>query len=171
MKNKKGISPLIATVLILGFTVALAAVIMTWGTGFTKKMQTQTEETANVQVICATDVVFDVKSVCYEDEAVKCDPLTTDCYKILIQNDGKESIKKWKIRIYEDETKVDPLDSSVGIPAFGLAQIPVKPTTVTNVRKVEAIPIIQRAGADVVCSQNVDAFGDTSGEPIVTPCT
>ena len=29
--EKKGISPLIATVLILGFTVALAAVIMTWG--------------------------------------------------------------------------------------------------------------------------------------------
>ena len=36
--NKKGISPLIATVLILGFTVALAAIIMTWGTDFTKKI-------------------------------------------------------------------------------------------------------------------------------------
>ena len=28
--NKKGISPLIATVLLIGFTVALAAVVITW---------------------------------------------------------------------------------------------------------------------------------------------
>jgi flagellin-like protein len=35
--NKKGISPLIATVLIIGFTVALAAIIMTWGTTFSDK--------------------------------------------------------------------------------------------------------------------------------------
>lgn len=33
MRNK-GISPLIATVLLLGFTVALAAIIMTWGKSF-----------------------------------------------------------------------------------------------------------------------------------------
>ena len=29
--NKRGVSPLIATVLIIGFTVALAAMIFTWG--------------------------------------------------------------------------------------------------------------------------------------------
>ena len=33
MMNKKGISPLIATVLLIGFAVALAAVVMTWGLG------------------------------------------------------------------------------------------------------------------------------------------
>ena len=34
---KRGISPLIATVLLIGFTVTLAAVIMTWGGGFTRE--------------------------------------------------------------------------------------------------------------------------------------
>lgn len=34
--TKRGISPLIATVLLIGFTVALAAVIMNWAIGFTK---------------------------------------------------------------------------------------------------------------------------------------
>jgi len=41
--NKKGISPLVATVLIIGFTVALAAVIMVWGQDFITGMVERTE--------------------------------------------------------------------------------------------------------------------------------
>ena len=37
--DKRGISPLIATVLIIGFTVALAAVIITWGGRFILRLQ------------------------------------------------------------------------------------------------------------------------------------
>ena len=35
--SKRGISPLIATVLIVGFTIALAAMIITWGGNFCKE--------------------------------------------------------------------------------------------------------------------------------------
>ncbi len=38
--NKNGISPLIATVLIIGFTVSLTAIVMVWGRG----LVTQTTE-------------------------------------------------------------------------------------------------------------------------------
>ena len=44
MKRNKGISPLIATVLILGFTVALALIIMVWGQKFTETQKMQEEE-------------------------------------------------------------------------------------------------------------------------------
>lgn len=37
--NKRGISPLIATVLLIGFTVSLAAIIINWGTSFTREIQ------------------------------------------------------------------------------------------------------------------------------------
>ena len=51
--NKRGISPLIATVLIIGFTVALSAVVMTWGTGFVRDTTTATAEQTNLALSCA----------------------------------------------------------------------------------------------------------------------
>ncbi len=161
--NKKGISPLIATVLILGFTVALAAVIMTWGTSFTKDMQKTTKETADIQVVCATDVDFDIKSVCYNEP---------NSYKILIQNDGTENIIKWKFRVFEDDTKAESVDSSTSVSAFGLGQITITTSGgLDAVRKIEAIPIIQKSGSEVVCSQTVDSYGDSSGSNITTACS
>jgi len=180
--KKKGISPLIATVLIIGFTVALAAIIITWSTGFTKKMQTQTEQTANTQVLCATDVVFSIKSVC----------ATTEGYKVLIQNDGKEAINNWIIRFYQSDDKVQAIDtrdvaiiggsgtSGAGIGAFGIAQLVFTGASLPTgyaglVKKMEAIPII-RSNPLIVCSQTVSAYGDSSsGGTVMTattnPCT
>ena len=50
--NKKGISPLIATVLIIGFTVALAAIIITWGGQFIDTVTESTSEQSAVQLKC-----------------------------------------------------------------------------------------------------------------------
>ena len=50
-KNKRGISPLIATVLLIGFTVALAAMVMTWGSGFIKKTTEQTTVDDKTEVL------------------------------------------------------------------------------------------------------------------------
>jgi flagellin-like protein len=162
---KKGISPLIATVLIIGFTVALAAIIITWSTGFTKRMQTQTEETANVQIICATDVVFSVKNVCKSGTN----------YNVLIQNDGKEPIKSWKVRVYKNANTVQPLDKAVSIAAFGIGTLTISESELTysapkDVRQIEAFPVIERGGKEIVCSQNVNSYGDASGSVIDTAC-
>ncbi|MBS3163409.1 hypothetical protein J4427_01850 [Candidatus Woesearchaeota archaeon] len=43
MKTRRGVSPLIATVLIIGFTIVLAAVVMQWGGAFVRQL---TEEQA-----------------------------------------------------------------------------------------------------------------------------
>ncbi|MBS3107878.1 hypothetical protein J4468_03075 [Candidatus Woesearchaeota archaeon] len=61
MINKKGISPLIATVLIIGFTVALAAVIMVWGSDFIKSTTDDVDRTTKVQIAC-TNADFKVLS-------------------------------------------------------------------------------------------------------------
>ncbi len=173
--KKKGISPLIATVLIIGFTVALAAIIITWSTSFTKKMQEQTEETANLQIICATDVVYGIKSVC----------ATGTEYRILIQNDGKEPIKNWILRFYKSESLVQSKDTreitvpeGADIPEFGIKRLTIAMDSTPEdyrelVKKIEAIPIIVRAGQPIVCSQNVDSYGNTDGDPMtiaLNPC-
>ncbi|HZX12041.1 MAG TPA: archaellin/type IV pilin N-terminal domain-containing protein [Candidatus Nanoarchaeia archaeon] len=52
--DKEGISPLIATVLVIGFTIVLAAGVIYWGTGLFKDLQTQTSKSASLQTLCST---------------------------------------------------------------------------------------------------------------------
>jgi flagellin-like protein len=49
---KKGISPLIAEVLLIGFTVAVASIVILWGTSFTRTTTSNIGNQANVQTIC-----------------------------------------------------------------------------------------------------------------------
>lgn len=151
--KKKGVSPLIATVLIIGFTIALAAIIITWSTGFTKKMQATTEETSTTQISCATDVIFKISSVCTMDDVV---------YKITVQNDGKEDIKNWKVRSYKDANSVETSNVTTtdpSVPAFGIKQIEIKPA-LTPIKKFEIFPVIEKVGKDITCSSNTDSYGD-----------
>ena len=57
--NKKGISPLIATVLIIGFTIVLSALVITWGTGLFKKTVASTETLSKFNILCTNEIDFD----------------------------------------------------------------------------------------------------------------
>ena len=50
--QKRGISPLIATILIIGFTIVLAAMVMQWGTTLLKGIQEQTGKQAELKIAC-----------------------------------------------------------------------------------------------------------------------
>lgn len=62
MKGKKGISPLIATVLIIGFTIVLAALVITWGTKLFKTTVADTEAASKIALACTTGLKLDVLS-------------------------------------------------------------------------------------------------------------
>lgn len=51
--REKGVSPLVATVLLIAFTVAVAGVVSTWLTGFTTTSTTTIGETATTELICS----------------------------------------------------------------------------------------------------------------------
>ena len=162
--NKRGISPLIATVLIIGFTVALAAVIMTWGQSFTKGVQEQTEETSTQQITCAQDVMFDLQSVCRSGSD----------YTLTIANNGNKDILRFRVRFYED---VDTVNTGVAFSAGtitvpGLTAFDIDSDNVgggsSAIKKVEIIPIIGIEGKEITCSSNVDSFGDLEGSAIDT---
>ena len=162
--DKKGISPLIATVLIIGFTVALAAVIMTWGQSFSKGIQEQTEETSTQQITCAQDVMFDIKSV--------CETTTNGIYKITIANNGNKKIDGFKVRYYESTDDVIPKDvpfgvgTLAGIDAFGIESDATVASGQSDVKKIEVMPIITIEGKQITCSSNIDSYGDLEGSVI-----
>jgi flagellin-like protein len=49
---KKGISPLIAEVLLIGFTIAVAAIVILWATGFTRTSTKTIGTQAETQIAC-----------------------------------------------------------------------------------------------------------------------
>lgn len=153
-KKKRGISPLIATVLILGFTVALAAIIMMWGSGFTRDVSESTEGSAKASIVCGQDVMFEIKDVCKSFDGL---------YKVTVSNDGKEGIDKFNVRLYSgSEVESKALSSVAGqnvVDAFGIQtlKVAVDPSwSVSNILdKVELIPTIEVDGSQVTCGSNV----------------
>lgn len=169
--QKRGISPLIATVLILGFTVALAAIIMTWGTAFTRSMMGRTAETSSVQITCATDVVFDVKSAC-EDKTIG------GTYKLTIANNGNYKIDKFQVRFYASADNVTTAtydfegDGIDGIERFGIESESKASgyTAADLVKQIDAIPIITLGGKQITCAQNTGTFGDVDNTLPIDNC-
>jgi len=58
LNNKKGISPLIATVLIIGFTIVVAVLVITWISSLTDDTQNQQACTADALEQCTDAIRF-----------------------------------------------------------------------------------------------------------------
>lgn len=139
MKNKRGISPLIATVLIIGFCIALAAIVMTWGGGFVRTTTEKTEASADMALKCSTELDFEIKSV----------DKTSTPNKITIDNRGSIAIKKLILRFYEGDSMIP--DSEVPydleIAAYAVTNIDVG-TIDAGADKVDALATIDDGTTD-----------------------
>ena len=105
IKNKKGISPLIATVLIIGFTIVLAALVITWGTNLFKNAQQRTGESADLNLAC-TDVIggleFNINNL----------DKTAGTLDLTLNNGVKRDVSGFIFRIYNTgETAADTIDT------------------------------------------------------------
>ena len=57
MINKKGVSPIIATILLIALTIIIALIVFQWMKGFTKEAITKFDGT-NIELVC-NDVQFE----------------------------------------------------------------------------------------------------------------
>ncbi|MEM5773141.1 MAG: archaellin/type IV pilin N-terminal domain-containing protein [Candidatus Aenigmatarchaeota archaeon] len=62
----KGISPLIATVLLIALTVAVAGIVGTWLFGFTRTSTQTVQQQANIEIICGNGGIS-LSDVCYSN--------------------------------------------------------------------------------------------------------
>ena len=145
--NKKGISPLIATVLLIGFTVALAALVMTWGSGFIKKITTETSESTDLALKCA-NLDFKITNV--------------DCSSksVTVTNDGATSIKAIKFRLWSgaDAEIYDYNETVIG--GFESKTVNLNAIDFSSLDKLEAIPIIAgvSGGEDKACDNFIEEY-------------
>ncbi len=107
-KNRKGVSPIIATVLLIAMVIVMGLIIFLWFRGFNESAITKLEK--NVELVC-DDVIF---SADYDSSS----------NRLSIVNDGTVSIFNMNIKILKPgshETK-NLMEDYNGWPETGLSQ-------------------------------------------------
>lgn len=113
MLSKKGISPLIATVLVLGFVIILAALVFTWGGDLFKAMQQDTATTSQARIACNNFINLDINAI-YDTEHLY----------ISIDNKNAQSLAGFKLRAYLNDngnTDVQTFDNGPPVGAYGIS--------------------------------------------------
>ena len=154
---KKGVSPLIATVLLIAFAVALGAVVMNWGRTYVQDTQNTVRDKGDLDVKCSSDVRLKVGKIsniiqfCYGGGG------TGGYVNMLIINDGIVDIDSLRFAV------VGALGvyTNNSLNATGLAQSEPKRVNLSYdytlygaVKQVRITPVVNVGGNPKPCSGN-----------------
>jgi len=151
---KKGVSPLIATVLLVGFTIALAALVMTWGQSLFQKTVEQTSELASSQMKCVQEVGIDITKA----------TITNGIIEATVDNTNTETVTSFISRIfYSDDTidvltqdKFDMLNKDFSLQPYGRSKAKINYTETKNPTKIELLPVVPIDKGTAVCADRSD---------------
>ncbi len=145
--EKRGISPLIATVLLIGFTITIAAILMIWGGNLIKERAEKISARTEAQTSCTAKVEIDINSA-------KCDT-TEEIIKISVENKGSDSIDAFRVRI--DYESGDPETTTIfNSPKFQPAsQTSLKPEydSSKTPKSVIVFPVLNKQSLSYTCSE------------------
>ncbi len=93
MLGKKGISPLIAAVILIAFVIAVAGIASTFFTGFTKEQAAGVESKAKTIIDCS------VATLELDDDTVNINT-TGQSFSLVVSNTGSEDLSGLKVIIF-----------------------------------------------------------------------
>ena len=105
MKNKRGLSPVIATMLLVGIVIVIAIIVFLWARGITEEAVTKFDGT-NIKIVC-DEVSFDAS-------------LSNN--NLYLSNTGNVPIYKMKVKIYGEGGEFSTEFVQNGWPSSGLNQ-------------------------------------------------
>jgi len=151
MCNKRGISPIIATVLLLGFAIALATTVFLWMHGQTKTMSKSTVEYVEGEMQC---------------QNIRINLLKTDgktCNNLDVSNKGYLVINQLSIKVFPNTGDSPELQNVDLSPQSNQCQptpcgITTKATHCGDCEKVEVMPIITIGERLVGCKDKILAM-------------
>ncbi|MBU0461387.1 MAG: hypothetical protein KJ574_02245 [Nanoarchaeota archaeon] len=162
LRNKRGVSPLIATVLLIAFAVALGAVVMNWGRGYVEDMQDNAKTSSDTAVICTSDIHPEIVQIDKVDQICmnESDPSGTEnTVYVIIQNSPRRDIVRFEAMIIGTASK-EPLIINLGNSSYlpnaqaKLYNITYDETTYGNVSQITLTPVMSYAGEDIKCKSN-----------------
>lgn len=143
--KKRGISPLIATVLLIGFTITIAAILMIWGGNLIKERAEKISAKTEAQTSCTAKVEIDLNSA-------KCD---TGKIKISVENTGSDVIDTFRARI--DYNSGDPETKTI----LSVSKLQQATQTTLDVdydssrtpKSVIVFPVLTKQSVSFTCSE------------------
>ena len=108
INNKKGISPLIATVLLVAFAVALAAVVMNWNTAFLKDTSAHARTESETRVTCTLDMGLKIHEIYGEQQICHNNNTGQKRLEIVLENSQRNTIEDVKIRVSTNQSVYGP---------------------------------------------------------------
>ncbi|MBN2880607.1 hypothetical protein JXM83_01015 [Candidatus Woesearchaeota archaeon] len=157
--SKRAVSPLIATVLLIAFAVALGAVVMNWGKGYVQSQAIQVETKSNAQLSCQSDVELSIyilngrPKVCYEIDG----GVTT--LRAMLKNDGTGTVEGFSVSVISDTDEVFAQEVDKLVPGGGVTKVELEidQDDFGIISQVDFTPKILVAGVQkpVLCSKNV----------------
>ncbi len=136
-RKKHGVSPLVATVLLVGFTVALVALTILWSRGYIEERAQKEEKLSTTKLNCE-NVVFEINSI--EQNGYLLD--------INLENKASQDIDGFVFRINGDETEVVEWHNTIkSLNRFSLQLGPedFDASKVGTINTVDIIPLLKAA--------------------------
>ena len=144
-KNKKAISPLIATVLLIGFAIAIAILVWFWYGNIIKDAAEKQSITGQGQLTCSSKVIFSVKEA-------SCTTTPKNNIAIFLENKGQK-IENFRIRIDGDKnSKTISLGTGLGETESRQTSVAYDSSIGTKVTKIVVTPLLSQGENPVVCN-------------------
>src|SRR3989344_1176127 len=152
--NKKAVSPLIATVLLMAFAVALGAIVMTWGKNYVT--QTTNLDEPNKQIACSYQVRGEL--ITPPGKNAVCAP-TTNKLTFIFRNGPSMDVQKLKVTAINDQNMVFNGNQTILIGKADIKNVDIQfssDTNFGNLRQVIINPVIEYNGQEVICTDAVN---------------
>ncbi|MBR9690381.1 hypothetical protein GOV08_01725 [Candidatus Woesearchaeota archaeon] len=153
-RYKKAVSPLIATVLLIAFAVALGAVVMNWGKDYVETTAKDAGDKSNLELSCQRDIDLGVKEIgntpkiCYGSNYLE----------VMLENNGRTKIEGMRFIMFDSSDSINITDNStLTISGGGVTnKLNITHDISSTLVQVEFIPMIKPKGSTTpqLCSKN-----------------
>ena len=142
--NKRGISPLIATVLLIGFTIALAAIIFSWISSFTEERAGKTAEIVKSEVSCATSIEVGVEKACVDSTGIH----------FIFENRENNDINGFVVRLESTkDSDVDVIEVDQKLGALEVINVDLVPQNLAIPESALIVPKLSIDGKVALCQE------------------
>ena len=142
--RKRGISPLIATVLLIGFTIALASIIFSWVSSFTEERASKTAEIVKSEVSCATSIEIGIEKACVDSAGVH----------FTLENRKNNDISGFVVRLESaTDPNVDVIEVDQRLGALEVTNVDVVPQNLGAPESALIVPKLSIGGKVALCQE------------------
>ena len=149
--NKKAISPLIATVLLIAFSISVGVLVVNWGQNYVENQTREAGERADTQMACGLDVDLDFVYAGATPQI--CDEGPGNI-KFTLENSARTSIKNLTVNILgNNNTNSTVLTANINSGGVQRFNISYDVGIIGNLTQIRIAPTVEtESGSITTCS-------------------